>query len=262
MSFRDVLRKERIAALLSISCLSLFLFSASGCGFYTPRHYTWYKDYKGVKRIGYAVQAGAFTDVENAAQLTGRLKQEDVEAFYYRDGSGLYKVRFGDYATEELATLHAERLRKWNILDDYYVVRPDEFAIAKDERAGGKTIRDEIVKTAKSFLDIPYRWGGESPEDGFDCSGLTMAVYEFNGLKIPRTSRAQFRAGNPVEKDDLMRGDLVFFATGWSSTVSHVGVYIGQGKFIHAPGRGKTIRTDSLSSDYYSRTYAGSRRYL
>jgi len=244
------------------SLFFLFRFFISACGLYTPRHYTWYKDYKGIKRIGYTVQAGAFTEIENAVELAERLDREGIEAFYYRHESGLYKVRFGDYATEDSAKLHAERLRKWNILNDYYVVRPEELAIAKDEVAGGKTIRDEIVRTARSFLDIPYRWGGESPDDGFDCSGLTMAVYEYNGLKIPRTSRAQFRAGSPVEKSDLKKGDLVFFATGLSSRVSHVGIYIGYGKFIHAPGRGKTIRTDSLSSEYYSKTYAGSRSYL
>jgi len=239
-----------------------FLFLSSGGCLYTPKHYTWYKDYTGIKRIRYAVQAGAFSDVENAAALTEKLIKEDVEAFYFRDDSGLYKVRFGDYPTEKLARLHADRLRKWRIMDDYYIIGPDEFAVAQEEKKGGGSLRDEIVRTARRYLNIPYRWGGESPEEGFDCSGLTMAVYEYNGLKIPRTSRSQFRSGQPVSKDDLVRGDLVFFATGRSDRISHVGVYIGSGKFIHAPGRGKTIRTDSLSNSYYSRTYAGARSYL
>lgn len=262
MILGDVPHRKRMILSLSISFFCLFIFIVPGCGLYTPRHYNSYKNSEGIKRIAFAIQAGAFSDIENAIQLAERLRQEDIEAFYYRHESGLYKVRFGDFATEELARLHAERLRKWKILDDYYIVNPDEFSVAKKGVSEGHAIRDEIVKTAQSFLDIPYRWGGESPEDGFDCSGLTMAVYEFNGLKIPRTSRAQFKAGNPVEKDDLAKGDLVFFATGLTGRVSHVGIYVGEGKFIHAPGRGKTIRTDSLSNDYYSKTYVGSRSYL
>ena len=89
-----------------------------------------------------------------------------------------------------------------------------------------------------------------------------MTVYRLNGLELPRNSRAQFQAGHPISRDDLQPGDLVFFATGSRSRVSHVGLYSGSGEFIHAPGKGKTIRSASLSNNYFKSRYAGARRYL
>jgi len=109
---------------------------------------------------------------------------------------------------------------------------------------------------------VPYLWGGTSVETGFDCSGLTMTVYQLNGIDLPRTSGEQFGTGAEVDEKDLRRGDLVFFATGKSGKVSHVGVYIGDGRFIHAPGRGKKIRSDVLANNYYRKRYLGARNYL
>jgi cell wall-associated NlpC family hydrolase len=161
-----------------------------------------------------------------------------------------------------MALWQAEKLRAAGIIGECYIVGPRDYAATNEERYGALYLRDEIVKTAKNFLDVPYRWGGTSAEDGFDCSGLTMAVYEYNGLKIPRSSKEQFRAGSPVRRSDLLKGDLIFFATSHRRKVSHVGIYIGNNEFIHAPGRGETIRIDSLSNDYYDEHYVGARRFL
>ena len=89
-----------------------------------------------------------------------------------------------------------------------------------------------------------------------------MTVYRLNGLELPRNSRSQYQTGRPVPRNALEKGDLVFFATGSRNRVSHVGIYSGRGQFIHAPGKGKTIRTASLSSRYFQERYAGARRYL
>jgi cell wall-associated NlpC family hydrolase len=123
-------------------------------------------------------------------------------------------------------------------------------------------IRGEIVKSAQSFIDVPYLWGGSSSDSGFDCSGLAMTVYQLNGLNLPRSSREQYEAGAPVEQNDLLRGDLVFFSTAGGEKVTHVGIYTGEGRFIHAPGRGKKIRVDSLWRSYYKKRYLGGRAYL
>jgi cell wall-associated NlpC family hydrolase len=89
-----------------------------------------------------------------------------------------------------------------------------------------------------------------------------LAVYQLNGLNLPRSSRKQFKLGNAVNRDELAKADLVFFATSGGKGVSHVGVYAGGDSFIHAPRRGKTIRVDSLSNRYFAARYAGARSYL
>jgi len=123
-------------------------------------------------------------------------------------------------------------------------------------------LREEMARTAGSFVGVPYLWGGTSASEGFDCSGLTMAVYQLSGLDLPRSSQQQFETGTPVERDMLRKGDLVFFRTKDPGKVSHVGLYIGDGRFVHAPGQGKRISIESLSTPYYAARYAGARSYI
>jgi len=125
------------------------------------------------------------------------------------------------------------------------------------------TLSDMVVRAGLDTLGTPYVWGGEDPEGGFDCSGLTQFVYrEIAGLELPRTARAQRHEGTAVSKKQLKPGDLVFFATRRRGGVSHVGIYIGQNQFVHAPTRGSTVRIDSLDNRYWSRHYVAARRYL
>lgn len=212
--------------------------------------------------MGYSIQIGAFSNLNNAIRLTLSLEKSGLEAYYFVHPTGLYKVRFGDFPTRESARRVAERIRSSGIIDNYYIVTPESYAVSRRRRFGRRSVRDDLVDTAESFIGLPYRWGGSSPKYGFDCSGLTMAVYQLNGLKLPRSSREQFRAGIPVRRNRLKKGDLVFFSTVKSKRISHVGIYKGNRKFIHAPGRGKTIRIDSLKNKYYSARYKGARTYL
>ncbi len=249
---------------LSVLFLFAFLALGQGCAktskkpaFVTPLKET------APELTGYTVQVGAFRDLENAVNLTRSLSEQGIKAYFFRTKKGLIKVRFGDFTSSVEAQRSAGRLVRAGIIDDYYVVPPSAHAALVEKEASARdALRDEIVETARSFIGLPYRWGGTSPEKGFDCSGLVMVVYYLNGINLPRTSREQYRVGRPLPKSDLSEGDLVFFDISGRNRVSHVGIYVGEGKFIHAPGRGKTIRTDSLSNTYYSPRYKGGRSCL
>lgn len=214
-----------------------------------------------VPKLAYTIQAGAFASAENAARLTASLQQKGLDATYFVAARGLYKVRFGNFPTREQARARAEELREAGVIEEFYVVSPGQYALAQRESRGDAYLREALVRTARSFLGVPYLWGGTSAETGFDCSGLTLTVYQLSGFDLPRTSRDQFATGSPVERSSLQKGDLLFFGDA-GGKVSHVGVYVGEGLFIHAPGRGKKIRTDSLAKEHFSRSFVGARSYL
>ena len=123
----------------------------------------------------------------------------------------------------------------------------------------------EVVQIALGFLGVPYQWGGSSP-NGFDCSGLTSYVYSQVGISLPRTSQSQYRAGSHIAPDrlDLLHaGDLVFFGTGGDpNQVHHVGIYIGNGEYVHAPQRNDVVKISSLTDRIASRgDYVGASRF-
>jgi len=123
-------------------------------------------------------------------------------------------------------------------------------------------LRARIVEAALAAVGTPYIWGGSDPDEGFDCSGLVQFVYrQAAGIPVPRVARHQKRQGKPVRRTQLREGDLVFFNTR-RNPASHVGIYIGDGRFVHAPSRGSRVRIDSLDDDYWSKRYTGARRYL
>ena len=120
----------------------------------------------------------------------------------------------------------------------------------------------DMVVSAMNFIGVPYRRGGNSAETGFDCSGFTRKVFETSlGLVLPR--RADEQAAAPglvkVKREELKPGDLVFFNT-MRRTFSHVGIYIGDNRFIHAPSHGKDVRTDDLGFAYWAKRFTGARR--
>jgi len=215
-----------------------------------------------LSRMGYTIQVGAFSNIDNAVRLTESLERQGLDAYHYLDSSGLYKVRFENFKTKQAARSRAEDLQKLGIIEEFYIVEPRGYAAASADRDGSTRLREEIVRTATQYVGVPYRWGGESPRTGFDCSGLTMVVYRLNGLDLPRSSRQQWKVGREVDRDRLQKGDLVFFATSSGHGVSHVGIYTGANKFLHAPGRGRRIQSSSLSNKYYKARYRGARSYL
>lgn len=205
---------------------------------------------------------GAFANINNAVRFTEMLQSQGLEAYHFRDSERLFKVRFGNYPTKNIARIEAENLKATGILRAYYLVAPKNYATTDRQFNHNEYLREDIVNTAKQYIGVNYRWGGQSSGMGFDCSGLTMVVYRLNGLDLPRSSKQQWKTGKPVDIRHLSKGDLVFFATTGTRRVSHVGIYLGGNKFLHAPGSGRKIGISSLSNKYFKSRYLGARTYL
>jgi cell wall-associated NlpC family hydrolase len=128
---------------------------------------------------------------------------------------------------------------------------PDTVALCTD-------CPDHALSEAYALIGLKYKRGGTSQETGMDCSGFTQHVFRQScNVALPRSASQQFEVGQPTEKEDLLRGDLVFFKSrrGW-----HVGIYAGDGQFIHSPNRRSSVKISSLSAAYYKRNYLGARR--
>ncbi len=126
---------------------------------------------------------------------------------------------------------------------------------AASSHAPGEGIADFALQMRGS----PYRYGGATRK-GFDCSGLVFYAHRHFGMTVPRTSRDQARAAREVKQSKLSRGDLVFFKIS-SRAVNHVGIYIGERRFVHAPGAGKSVTVNSLDDDYYAERFASAGRF-
>jgi cell wall-associated NlpC family hydrolase len=123
---------------------------------------------------------------------------------------------------------------------------------------GEKT--DQMLGKAMSLLGVPYKRGGTSEETGFDCSGFVRHIYETSiGRLLPRRAEEQAAVTEKIDRNELHPGDLVFFNT-MRRTFSHVGIYIGDGKFIHSPSTGKSVRVDDLREAYWTKRFTGARR--
>ncbi len=124
------------------------------------------------------------------------------------------------------------------------------------------SVRSDIVVRALTLLDTPYRYGGSTPASGFDCSGLVRYVYNAVGARqLPRRSEDIGRVGEPITRSQLEPGDLVFFNT-LARAYSHVAIYIGEGRFLHAPARGGRVRIEALDDRYWRARFDGARRFF
>lgn len=119
---------------------------------------------------------------------------------------------------------------------------------------------EKVVSIAASYIGTPYRYGGDSPQGGFDCSGLVFYSFEQMGLKVPRTAAEQRKAAERVKRSHLEPGDLVFFRNS-RGRVDHVGIYSGDGKFIHAPKTGSVVSYAYLDEPYYQDHFVSAGRF-
>ena len=139
---------------------------------------------------------------------------------------------------------------------------PTPQANTADARSWDHATPDELTNYAQSLLGVPYRYGGNSPDSGFDCSGFVDHVFRHvSGIDLPRSSIDISHRGRFVSREDLQVGDLVFFNT-LRRKFSHVGIYLGDGNFIHAPSSGGSIRIDELTNPYWRTSYNGARRII
>lgn len=137
---------------------------------------------------------------------------------------------------------------------------PAPFAAASASvNASAATLRDSIVALARQQIGKRYVLGGASPSRGFDCSGLVQYSYRRAGVKLPHNTDAQLRLSRPIRRAELRRGDLIFFDEKGGDN-SHVGIYLGDGTFVHAPSSGKTVRRDKLDSPYWKKHLSELRR--
>jgi len=120
---------------------------------------------------------------------------------------------------------------------------------------------NDVVEEAQKYVGAPYRSGGKT-RAGVDCSGLVVGVYEKFGIAMPRAAEEQARSGQEVARSELQPGDLVFFRTDGTGAVSHVGIYAGNGQFIHASNRSRRVQFDRLDNRYFRRRYETARRIL
>ena len=134
--------------------------------------------------------------------------------------------------------------------------------IAAIEAGNATALRQIIVNSATQQIGQPYRWGGQTPGTGFDCSGLSLFAHQQAGIAIPRRALDQYHSGRPIRRDELKPADLVFFSNPKYSKTFHVGVYIGRDQFVHAPGKGRTVTTASLSNPYFNTNFIGAKTHI
>ena len=137
---------------------------------------------------------------------------------------------------------------------------PPMRTIIEEEEPASDCLREAVVARARGRIGSPYRWGATGP-NSFDCSGLMVWVFSHYGINLPRRSRDQATAGTHVARSDVRAGDLVFFATGGGRTVSHAGMYVGGGQFIHSSSS-RGVVVDNFHSAYWTRVFVTARRVL
>ncbi|WP_341678936.1 C40 family peptidase [Niveibacterium sp. SC-1] len=142
------------------------------------------------------------------------------------------------------------------------VVASPEAALPAPAPAADQGGVEQLMSAGLQYLGIRYRFGGTTPESGFDCSGLVRRVFsDALGLDLPRTAKEIAQRGEQVKRSELKPGDLVFFKT-MRQTFSHVGIYLGDNQFLHSPSAGGKVRVESMDSDYWRARFKGARRLL
>lgn len=185
------------------------------------------------------------------AQMLASVKDEIVRL---QAEERAQQARLAAEARERLQAQQASALEAQDAALDYTFDAETVIAAAPPPD-GSKA--SQVIAIALQYLGMPYVWGGASPSQGFDCSGLTSYVYAQIGVYLPHHAASQFNYGVPVSRDDLQPGDLVFF-----NGLGHMGMYIGGGQFIHAPHTGDVVKISSIYEGWYASTWVGARRVI
>jgi len=185
--------------------------------------------------------------------------------YLVRKGDSLSKIaQAHGLGTQQLADFNKLKLTRPIIPGQKLLLPPgkDNSTTASSASPEKLSRQEAIIRSALSYQGVRYRYGGLSSR-GLDCSGLVVRVMMNQGIMLPHRAATLYTKGEPVVKEDLKQGDLVFFHTrGRSLMVSHVGIYLGEGKFIHASSGKGSVRIDTLLSGYYAQRYVGARRII
>jgi cell wall-associated NlpC family hydrolase len=138
---------------------------------------------------------------------------------------------------------------------------PKDLVFGEESNSSSQTVRYKLVKMARTFLGLPYRWGGMSERRGVDCSGLVKVLFAKLHVELPRSSREQIQSGKEISLDQLETGDLVFFSN-QGEIPTHVGVYLGNDQFLHAEQKAGRVIITNLKDPWYARRFLGARRVM
>ena len=225
-----------------------------------------------VSTDGLRVRKGPSTDTEEINSLSKNDKVEIVgqSGNWYKiefDGEiGYVSAKYiSDTKVTETTSRSGSTLKKENEAQEEEIPVTEETTKTEETSAVEKTSGTtgaQVVEYAKQYLGYKYVSGGASPSTGFDCSGFTTYVYKHFGVSLNRTSSGQNNNGVAVAKSDLQPGDLVIFNNDANTTIGHVGIYIGDGNFIHASNPSDGVKITTLTTGYYQKRYVGARRVI
>jgi len=210
------------------------------------------------------VKASAKKSRLSTAQKTKVKKQQKIETASLSQSTRVQKksLKSSRKRNGHQRTLSSAKAAKVQLAeaDDGSTIK-----MSKSHRLRYQKARETAMTKLMGQLGKPYQWGGSSPHTGFDCSGLVWYAYkDLVKFRIPRTANEMYhlRDASPIKRESLEKGDLVFFRINGRGTADHVGVYLGNGKFIQSPRTGKDIQISALSEDYWQRHYIGARRMM
>ena len=188
------------------------------------------------------------------------------KVFIFGFNCGWYKVKYDGqigYIRSDLVTLTEVPYENSGSSNTYGKSSSGSSSSSSSSGSSNASLGQQIAATAKKYIGCAYIFGGTSPS-GFDCSGFVQYIYKLYGYNLYRTADVQLNNGYSVSRSNLQPGDLVFFANTYNTTAaaSHVGIYIGDGQFVHAANSYYGVKTDYLSTDYYNSRYVGARRIV
>lgn len=197
---------------------------------------------------GNSLNIRSYPSTESYSQVIGKLNRGDKVTVVYKVGN-FYKIfvngKPGFVASQYIDSIYSSYLPKQSIKNVRDIVTGKDYS--SQATTTTKVTGEQIVQTAKKYLGNPYVYGGTSLTNGADCSGFTQSIMKLFNISIPRTAQAQSQQGKLISKNNMQKGDLIFFGNS-TTTISHVGIYIGDGKMIHA----STASTGIIISDAYT----------
>jgi cell wall-associated NlpC family hydrolase len=203
-------------------------------------------------------QNTSFDSTSSASNASSSLSSSDIQTAANTEASDIQatNTQSSDVKTQDIQASNSQAPSAQASADE----APTTGGRARAFLNGMAGKASDVVVAALNMIGVRYRWGGNSPDSGLDCSGFVRYVFQDTlGLALPRRAEEMSRVGEKVRLADLKPGDLVFFNT-MRRTFSHVGIYIGDNKFVHSPSTGSTIRVDDMDDSYWERRFTGARR--